>query len=474
MATNLHEEKGWAEAIDNVAHADEKREVIATSFVEGTDEEKKLVRKVDLFLMPTIWVLYCFSYMDRTNIGNARVAGMASDIGLNSTQYFLAIVVFQVGYVIAEIPSNMILSRTRPSRYVPFLMLLWGSVAALMSLVKTPAQLLGMRFLLGVMEAGFSPAILFIISTWYRRKEQSKRFMTFLSAGILSGAFGGIIAGAIVDSLDGAHGIRGWKWLFIVEGVATVSCAIIAPFFLLDYPATTKRLTPEQRRLAVARLKADGITSSGADGEVASVSHWRAFISAVSNWRVWWLCIGYMTIIGCYSLSYFNPTLVQGLGYSGSEAQYMTVPLYIVAFAIAVPTCILADRITSYRPILITAALILGAVFCALTAGIYAYIPRYVFLCFINSAIWTANPLALSFASVSLGPLHPETRAICLAMINGMGNLAQIYGSYLFPSEDAPKYLVGFGTYAGLLTFGAGIYGTAWLLFRKWPFRPEN
>jgi MFS family permease len=107
---------------------------------------------------------------------------------------------------------SMILSRTRPSRYVPFLMLLWGAVAALMALVRTPAQLLGMRFLLGVMEAGFSPAILFIISTWYRRKEQSKRFMTFLSAGILAGAFGGIIAGAIVDSLDGAHGIRGWRW----------------------------------------------------------------------------------------------------------------------------------------------------------------------------------------------------------------------------------------------------------------------
>ena len=106
-----------------------------------------------------------------------------------------------------------------------------------------------------------------------------------------------------------------------MEGVATIGCALVAPFFLLDYPATTKRLTLEQRDLAVARLRADGITSRNADGEVASVSHWRAFVDAVSNWRVWWLCVGYMTIIGCYSLSYFNPTLVQGLGYSGSEAQ---------------------------------------------------------------------------------------------------------------------------------------------------------
>ena len=113
---------------------------------------------------------------------------------------------------------SMILSRARPSLYVPFLMFLWGTVAALMALVQTPAQLLGVRFLLGVMEAGFSPAILFIISTWYRKHEQSKRFMAFLSAGILSGAFGGIIAGAIVARLEGAHGIAGWRW-YVVKSI---------------------------------------------------------------------------------------------------------------------------------------------------------------------------------------------------------------------------------------------------------------
>ncbi|KAF2634707.1 hypothetical protein P280DRAFT_538295, partial [Massarina eburnea CBS 473.64] len=102
---------------------------------------------------------------------------------------------------------------------------------------------------------------------------------------------------------------------------------------------------------------------------------------------------------------------------------------------------------------------------------IYAYIPRYVFLCFINSAIWTANPLALSYASTSMGSMHPETRAISLAIVNGIGNLAQIYGSYLFPAEDAPQYLKGFGTYAGLLIFGAAVYALAWLLFRRWPLK---
>ena len=149
----------------------------------------------------------------------------------------------------------------------------------------------------------------------------------------------------------------------------------------------------------------------------------------------------------------------------------MTAPLYCVAVAIAVPVCILADRIPSYRGCLAGVVLTCGAIFCALGAGIQAYVPRYVFLCFINSAIWTANPLALSFASVSLGPVNPETRAISLAIINGCGNLAQLYGTALFPGSDAPKYLKGFGVYSGLMFVGAMLYLSAFFLFRKFPFK---
>jgi hypothetical protein len=152
----------------------------------------------------------------------------------------------------------------------------------------------------------------------------------------------------------------------------------------------------------------------------------------------------------------------------------VTVPLYVAAFVIAVPVAIIADKINTFRPILCASALGLGALFCALSAGIYAYIPRYVFLVFINSMIWTANPLALSYASVSMGPLDPETRAISLAFVNALGNLAQIYGAYLFPAQDAPKYLRGFGAYAGLLALGAGVYIAAFFFVQKKSFHVEE
>ena len=412
--------------------------------------------------------------MDRTNIGNAKVAGMAEDLSLTDNQYSVAILVFQVAYVVFGVPSNMILPRVRPSLYIPFIMILWGSVVACMAAIQTPGQLHALRFVLGITEAGYSPAVLFMLSMWYRRNEQSKRFMVFWTAAILSGAFAGILAGAIASSLDGRYGIAGWRWLFIVEGVVTVGLAFIAPFFLLDFPSTCKKFTESERELAIRRLQADGLRSTRNTENENRMSHLRALRTSFLTPRLWIIFIAYMTVVGSFSISYFYPTLVEGLGYSAVKAQFMTVPLYVVVLPVAITLCICADKTPSYRALYIGSVLIFGTIFFALSAGILAYVPRYAFLCFINISIWSANPLALSFASVTFGPLEPEVRAICLAIMNGFGNLAQVYGGYLFPSADAPRYLKGFATYAGILTVGAVLYLTAHFVFRRWPLKAST
>jgi hypothetical protein len=174
-------------------------------------EEKKLVRKIDLFLMPTIWLMYLMSYMDRTNIGNAKIAGMNEDLHLSSTQYSMALVIFFISYVFFEVPSNLILAKTRPSIFLPTIMGLWGIVTCCMAVVKDYNHLLVLRFVVGVLESGFAPGILLIISSWYKREEQSKRFAVYISAAVLSGAFGGLLAGSITSHLDGSHGLEGWR-----------------------------------------------------------------------------------------------------------------------------------------------------------------------------------------------------------------------------------------------------------------------
>lgn len=143
--------------------------------------------------------------------------------------------------------------------------------------------------------------------------------MFFTSAAILAGAFGSIVAGAIIKTLHNAHGISGWRWLFIVEGAATVGVAIIGPFVLLDYPGTTKKLTEAERALASRRLTEDGIVFSvEREGEI---THLRALKEALTNWRLWILVAGYHCIISTLALSYFYPYIVQGLGYTSVQAQ---------------------------------------------------------------------------------------------------------------------------------------------------------
>lgn len=144
--------------------------------------------------------------------------------------------------------------------------------------------------------------------------------MIFLSAGIVSGAFGGIFAGAITSRLDGAHGIPGWRWLFLMEGVATVGVSLFTPWLLLDYPTICKILMIRERIVAAKRLNIDGIISRKTEGGDLSTLR-KAFVKVILNWRVWLLYPAYMTIISAVALLYFYPTLVEGLGYNGSDTQ---------------------------------------------------------------------------------------------------------------------------------------------------------
>jgi MFS family permease len=140
---------------------------------------------------------------------------MTEDLNMSSNQYSIALVVFFVTYVVFEAPSNMLLVRWKPSIYLPIIMTIWGALTCCMAAITDFNHLVVLRIFVGVFEAGFAPGILLIISSWYKKTEQSKRFAVYISAAVLSGAFGGLLAGAITGGLEGACGIRGWKWLFV-------------------------------------------------------------------------------------------------------------------------------------------------------------------------------------------------------------------------------------------------------------------
>lgn len=245
--------------------------------------------------------------------------------------------------------------------------------------------------------------------------------------------------------------------------------AITSHFILLDFPATSKRLSSRERALAVSRLQADSVTSRTED--TPSLSSLQAFLTAVRNWRTWLLIAGYMVIVGSSTLSYFYPTLVEGLGYTATKAQFMVVPIYAVAFVAVAFTGYFMDKIPQHRGLVISLWLTLSMVCGIVVCSVYNFTARYILLIFMAAGLWASNGLSLSYAASTCGPMQQEVRAVSLAMVNAMGNLAQIYGAYLFPSNDAPKYLKGFGVISGMCAFGVAIYTIAHVLVRKYPIK---
>ncbi|CAH6723374.1 high-affinity nicotinic acid transporter [[Candida] jaroonii] len=427
-------------------------------FTYSPEEESQLVRRLDCFLLITIFWMYLLSYMDRTNVGNAYKSGMDVDLGLSSSDYSIVLIVFFIFYVVFEVPANLVMVRIGAARFVPSIMCAWGVSTGLTALVNSYAQLIGLRVVTAFFEAGFAPSILLILSSWYRKNEQSKRFSAYISAAILSGAFGGLIAGLITQHLHGARGIAGWRWLFIIEGSATVVIGIIGFFTLLPLPQHMKPsrfFTERHIQIAIARLKKDNVESNlGHD-----ITPLNALLRNIKNPQVVMLIIGYMVIVGSSTLSYFYPTLVGGLGYTGFMIQYMTIPIYASAFCCNLTVGYFSDRNIKYRGYTLSVLLLIACVFAIVVVTCYGFKLRYAMLCLMASTLWSSNALALSYASSILSTRDSKTRGVGLALINALGNLAQIYGAYLFPTKDSPKYIKGFGVIAGMCAVGCGTYG---------------
>lgn len=427
-------------------------------FTWTPEEERKVVFKIDSYLLITIFWMYLLSYMDRTNVGNAYAAGMKEDLGMDSSQYSIALVVFFAFYVAFEIPASYILIKIGPKLFIPTIMLLWGVISCCFSAVHTNGQVVALRCLVGLFEAGFAPGILLILSSWYKKAEQSRRFAAYISAAILSGAFGGIIAGLITEYLEDAKGIAGWRWLFIIEGCGTIFISLIAFSTLLPLPQhmkPNKSFSKRDIQIALRRLQKDNVVNDDGD----NISAWQALWLNCKSLRVLLLIVGYMVIVGSSTLSYFYPTLNEGLGYTVFMIQYMTIPIYGSAFILNLLVAFFSDRYMKWRGAYLSILLLAAGVFSIVVVTHYEYKTRYAMLCLMASALWAANALALSYAATTLSDKDSKTRSVGLSLINALGNLAQIYGSYLFPSKDSPKYLMGFGVITGMCFLGGIIYG---------------
>ncbi|KAI0110693.1 MFS general substrate transporter [Hypoxylon sp. NC0597] len=396
--------------------------------------EGALLRKLDLRLLPAVGVLYLLSFLDRSNVGNARIEGLLSDVHMTGNQYLTGLTLYFVGYVLFEIPCNIILKRTTPRIWLPTLTIIWGVVATLTGIVHNLAGFLVSRFFLGT-ESGLFPGVVFYFSMWYKRRERQYRISLFFSAASLAGAFGGILAYGI-GRMRGVVWENGWRWIFILEGILTVVVAAAAYGFIHNYPDTSKFLSEDERKFIHQRLAADS------DATHDERFTWAAVVEALKDPNCWLYGLGFHTMsLPLYTLSLFLPTIIANLGYTAATAQLLTVPPYAFAFITTVSIAILSERL-GQRAIFIGGSAIFAAIGYAILLSNTDPVGRpgvsYVGVFFSAGGIYPATALVLSWPAINIW-----YRAIGNAMQISIGNLGAVLGTQLYRATDGPRFIVG-------------------------------
>ncbi|KAH7021930.1 major facilitator superfamily transporter [Ilyonectria destructans] len=416
---------------------------------------KKLLRKIDWTLIPFLALLYLLSFLDRTNIGNARLAGIEADLGMAGLDYNVVLAVFFPFYIASEIPSNLAMKKFRPSIWIPCIMIVWGIVCTLMGLVTNHAGLLACRMALGLAEGGLFPGINYYITLWYRRHECGFRMAIFFSAATAAGAFGGLLARGIVE-MDGIGGKPGWAWIFILEGLATLVVAFAAFFVMNDYPSTAKFLTIAEKEEVTRRLEQDR-------SALADEFDMKYFWDAIKDWKIWvhmFITIGIYTPL--YSYSLFLPTIVRTLGYSNETAQLMTVPPYVVACVVCVAGGYVADR-HGQRGIYMIGFGLLSIVGFVMLIASHNNTVKYIG-CFLAAAgVFPNVPQGVAWNGNNIG--GSVKRGVGIAMHIGFGNLGGMIAGFMFQSKYSPEFYPGYGAVIGFLTMSliGSIFMTTYL-----------
>lgn len=188
-----------------------------TPYTIDRQAERALIRKLDRHIIPTVMMAYLLCFLDRTNIGNARIFGMEKELNMSGNMYQIAVAVLFIPYILIEVPSNLVIKKFRPSRWLPFITVSWGIVSTLTGIVQNYTGLIVVRVLLGLLEGGLLPGLTVYLTLFYTKKEIALRFSYLFFATALAGACGGLLAYAI-GFMDGIKGLSGWRWIFIIEG----------------------------------------------------------------------------------------------------------------------------------------------------------------------------------------------------------------------------------------------------------------
>ena len=405
--------------------------------------ERTTLRKVAWRLVPFVCVLYLFNILDRANVGFARLQ-MQDDLGLSERMYNVGYGIFYLGYLLFEVPSNLLLRRLGARRWIARIMITWGLVSSATMFTRDQWSFYILRILLGVAEAGFFPGIVLYLSFWFPDKVRARMTAYFMLAIGLSGVVGNPLSGLIMEHLDAVAGLRGWQWLFLLEGIPSVVLGFLVLVCLTDYPRDATWLSIEQRDWLVARMH----------GEEQSRRqlHDADRLAALMQWRVWLLIAIYFTVaVGSNAGGAYFPTLIND-GFVGlSETQIGLLSALPPMCAIVGMTLVGAssDRLRERRGHLAAAAL-LAAVGWSLAAWKPSPAVMLVGLCLAQTGMLSMLPV---FWTLPTAFLSGAAAAGGIAMINSVANIGGIVGAVIL-GEYGPWSMVTFLLMGAALVIG--------------------
>ncbi|HEV3409231.1 MAG TPA: MFS transporter [Chthoniobacterales bacterium] len=319
------------------------------------------LRKITWRLIPFLFVLYVVAWLDRVNVGFAALQ-MNADLGFSEAVFGLGSGIFFIGYCVFEVPSNLILARVGARLWISRIMITWGVISVGMMFVRTPTAFYILRFLLGAAEAGFFPGVIYYLSLWYPAAHRARAIAAFMTAVPVTGLIGGPLSGLLLG-LDGLHGLEGWQWLFLVEGLPAVVLGFVVLGYLTDRPELAHWLTPAERNAIATELEQE--RSRYAAG------HSRGILAALTNGTIWLLGVIFLfAALGFYGYSFWSPLVIKALtGASDLHVGLISAAISAATIVFMLLNSAHSDR-TGERPWHVAAALSLmavGFVGCAIT-----------------------------------------------------------------------------------------------------------
>lgn len=380
--------------------------------------ESATYKKVGWRLIPFLLLCYVVAYLDRVNVGFAKLQ-MLQDLKFSDTIYGLGAGIFFIGYFLFEVPSNVILHRVGARVWIARIMVTWGAISAGMMFVESATSFYILRFFLGMAEAGFFPGIILYLTYWYPAARRARMIALFMSAIALSGVIGGPLSGWIMQSFAGTYGLKGWQWLFLLEGLPSVAIGIATFFYLDDRIAHAKWLTPEEKALLERNIVVENATKQ--DLSIREV---------FSDKRVWLMSLIYFSfVMGLYGISFWLPSIIKATGVKDAfQIGMLTAIPYGSAVLAMIVVSRSADRLRERRWHIAIPA-VLGAIGLVLSAvwGQNTVLAMAA-LTLATMGILTTLPL---FWSLPTSFLAGAGAAAGIALINSVGNLAGFVSPFL-------------------------------------------